>query len=368
MSISVPATHSTDLGVRLRLQRAGFELAVDLALPGSGVTVLFGPSGSGKTSILRGMAGLEARAQGSVRVGDQVWLDTERGIRVPAHRRALGFVFQEASLFEHLSVRQNIEFGLRRHASPDGRERLDQAVEWLGLAPLLARDPAQLSGGERQRVAIARALAPQPRVLLLDEPLTALDPARRAEVMPWLLRLRQALSIPMVYVTHSVDELTRLGDHLVVLDAGRVQVQGPLASTLVRLGPPCLPEHEQGAVLSGQVAQIDTHWHLARIDLAGTPMWVSDTGLQLGQQVRLRLLARDISIVTAEPTRTSIQNHWPVQISQVSELSHPSQRLVHLKHPAGPLLARITHRAYEQLQLQVGLQVWAQVKSVALLR
>lgn len=357
-----------DLFVRLRLQRAKFELAVDLALPGSGVTVLFGPSGSGKTSILRCMAGLEPQAKGSVRVGDQVWLDTAHGVRVPTHRRALGYVFQEASLFDHLSVGQNLEFGLRRHASPDGRERLDQAIEWLGLAPLLSRDPAQLSGGERQRVAIARALATQPRVLLLDEPLTALDPTRRAEVMPWLLRLRTALSIPMVYVTHSVDELTRLGDHLVVLDGGRVQAQGALAPTLVRLGAPWLPDHEQGAVLSGQVAQIDPHWHLARIDLAGTPMWVSDSGLTLGQQVRLRLLARDISIVTAEPSQTSIQNHWPVQISQVSDLAHPSQRLLHLTHPAGLLLARITHRAWEQLQLQVGRQVWAQVKSVALLR
>lgn len=357
-----------DLALKVCLQRADFELSVDLTLPGRGVTVLFGPSGSGKTSLLRCLAGLEEQAQGSVRVGDEVWLDTPCNVRWPTHRRALGYVFQEASLFDHLNVRRNLEFGLRRQSSPDGRERLDQAIDLLGLATLLERQPGELSGGERQRVAMARALATQPRVLLFDEPLTALDPARRAEVMPWLLKLREHLSIPMVYVTHSVDELTRLGDHLVVLDRGRVHAQGPLAATLVQLTAPWLPDHEQGVVLSGHVGQIDPQWHLARIDLAGTPIWVSDSGLALGQQVRLRLLARDISIVTTEPTRTSIQNHWPVRIVRVSELSHPSQRLVHLEHPAGPLLARITHRAWEHLQLQVGQAVWAQVKSVAVVR
>lgn len=363
-----PQADSSDMTLRLRWARGAFDLQVDVTLPGSGVTVLFGPSGSGKTSLLRCLAGLERDVTGLVQMGDQVWLDSARGVRWPTHHRALGYVFQEASLFDHLSVRQNIEFGLRRNDDPGGRQRLAQAIDCLGLAPLLARDPAQLSGGERQRVAIARALATQPKVLLLDEPLTALDPARRAEVMPWLLRLRETLSIPMVYVTHSVDEMTRLGDHLVLLHQGRVQEQGPLAATLVRLGGAWLPEHEQGALLSGRVVDIDPQWHLARVDLAGTPMWVSDRGLQWGQTVRLRLLARDISIVMAEPTQTSIQNHWPVQIVEVSDLDHPSQRLLRLHHPAGPLLARITHRAWEQLGLQVGQSVWAQVKSVAVVR
>ncbi len=359
---------SADMALQVMLVRPDFALRVDLSLPGSGVTVLFGPSGSGKTSLLRCMAGLERAATGQVRIGDQVWLDSARGLRLPTHRRSLGYVFQEASLFDHLNVRQNIEFGLRRNDSAGGRQRLAEAIDLLGLAPLLGRDPAQLSGGERQRVAIARALATQPRVLLLDEPLTALDPTRRAEVMPWLLRLREGLHIPMVYVTHSVDELTRLGDHLVVLDRGQVHAQGPLAATLLRLGPPWLPAHEQGALLSGRVQALDPQWHLAQVDLSGTPMWVGDTGLDLGQTVRLRLLARDISIVTAEPTQTSIQNHWPVRIDAVSDLDHPSQRLLRLAHPAGFLLARITHRAWEQLQLQVGQSVWAQVKSVAVVR
>lgn len=363
-----PLAFSSEIALRVHWARDPFHLQVDVTLPGSGVTVLFGPSGSGKTSLLRCMAGLERDVSGLVRVGDQVWLDSASGVCWPTHRRALGYVFQEASLFDHLTVRQNIEFGLRRHDHPQGRERLAQAIECLGLAPLLARAPAQLSGGERQRVAIARALATQPQVLLLDEPLTALDPARRAEVMPWLLNLRENLSIPMVYVTHSVDELTRLGDHLVVLDQGQIQAQGPLAETLVRLGGACLPEHEQGALLHGEVMALDPQWHLARVDLGGTPMWVSDLGLRLGQKVRLRLLARDISIVMAEPAQTSIQNHWPVRIAEVSELGHPSQRLLRLDHPAGPLLARITHRAWEQLGLQVGQSVWAQVKSVAVVR
>jgi molybdate transport system ATP-binding protein len=186
--------------------------------------------------------------------------------------------------------------------------------------------------------------------------------------MPWLLRLREALSIPMVYVTHSVDEMTRLGDHLVVLDQGKVMAHGPLSETLVSLPAPLLPEHEQGALLNGHVLGFDTAWHLARIDLASDTLWVSDQGLTPGQPVRVRLLARDISLVTAAPTQTSIQNHWPVQIQAVVDLDHPSQRLLRLAHPAGTLLARITHRAWNQLGLKVGQRVWAQVKSVAVVR
>ena len=186
--------------------------------------------------------------------------------------------------------------------------------------------------------------------------------------MPWLLKLRQELRMPMVYVTHSVDELTRLGDHLVVMSQGQVQVSGPLAEVFVNLKAPWLPEQEQGALLTGAVAAMDPVWRLARIDLSGADLWVQDQGLTLGQEVRIRLLARDISIGTQEPQHTSIQNHWPARIIDASELDHPSHRLVRLSHASGVVLARITHRAWEQLQLKSDQQVWVQVKSVAVVR
>ncbi|MDI9330463.1 MAG: molybdenum ABC transporter ATP-binding protein [Alphaproteobacteria bacterium] len=359
-------TSALQLSVRLR--KPGFDLQADLHLPMGGISVLFGPSGSGKTTLLRCIAGLELHATGRVQVGQDCWLDSASGLNLPTHRRALGMVFQEASLFAHLKVRDNLTYGLRRSGGSAERQRLDDAIDLLSLAGLLDRDSADLSGGERQRVAIARALATQPQVLLLDEPLTALDPARRAEVMPWLLLLREELRIPIVYVTHSVDELMRLGDHIAVLDSGRVRLSGPLQDIYPRLGAPGLPEHEQGALWTGQVRHIDSHWHLAEIDLAGTTLWTGDSGLQQGQSVRVRLLARDVSIVTLAPQNTSIQNHWLVRIEEVTDTDHPSQRMLRLRHPAGLLLARITHRAWATLGLQVGRDVWAQVKSVAVLR
>jgi molybdate transport system ATP-binding protein len=356
------------LQIQLRLQRSSFDLQVDLQLPASGISVIYGASGSGKTTLLRCLAGLEPQSRGRVQVGEVCWQDSDRSLLLPTHRRSLGYVFQEASLFEHLNVRDNMAFGLRHVNDPEGPQRLMQLSQWLGLEHLLQRPSTSLSGGERQRVAIARALVTQPKVLLLDEPLTALDPARRLEVMPWLLRLREQLQVPMVWVTHSVDELTRLGDHLVVMDQGRVRHSGPLAETLVQLRAPLLPESEQGALLNGRVSQIDEAWHLARIDVAGSDLWVQDQGLVLGQDIRLRLLARDLSLNTQEPAHTSIQNHWPVRIIDVQEQDHPAQSLVRLQHASGILLARITHRAWAQLQLQLGQQVWAQFKSVAVVR
>jgi molybdate transport system ATP-binding protein len=232
-------THSdvvADIGIRLQLLRPGFTLDVDMVLPGRGITVLYGPSGCGKTTVLRCVAGLEPRATGRVNLGEQIWLDSANRMVLPTHRRKLGYVFQEASLFAHLNVAQNIGFGLRRSTARDAGDALNAAVELLGIGHLLARAVQDLSGGERQRVAIARALATQPELLLLDEPLAALDTARKQEVMPWLERLRDELRIPILYVTHSLDELTRLGDHLVLMDAGRVMASGALPGMLPALG------------------------------------------------------------------------------------------------------------------------------------
>ena len=354
--------------ISLRLPRADFELSVDLSLPAQGITALFGASGSGKTSLLRCVAGLERARNSVVRIAGETWQDDAAGLFVPTWRRSLGYVFQESSLFEHLSVRDNLNYGLQRSANAGKRAQaaLQEAIELLGIGSLLQRQPQQLSGGERQRVAIARALALQPKVLLLDEPLASLDMARRREVMPWLERLRDELRTPMLYVTHSGDEVARLADQLVVLEQGRIKASGPVAELLHQVEHPALGFAETAALLMGKVDQLDPAWHLARVAFAGGAVWVRDTGLALGRPVRLRILARDVSLASAEPQHSSIQNQLPCVIEAIVPDSHASQRLVRLRCGNTLLQARVTARAIDALGLRASSRVWAQVKSVAL--
>ena len=236
---------SEEFHVRLTLPRASFDLQVDLQLPVRGITVLYGASGSGKTSVLRCVAGLERARAARVVVAGEVWQDDAAQVFLPTHRRALGYVFQEASLFDHLDVRGNLHYGLRRARAPGAELTLHTAVQLLGIADLLG-GTHQLSGGERQRVAIARALATSPRLLLLDEPMAALDAARRQDILPWLERMRDELRIPMLYVTHSADELARLADHLVVLERGRVRAQGAVQEVLSAIDSPVVVGEDMG--------------------------------------------------------------------------------------------------------------------------
>ncbi len=377
--------------VRLRLDRAGFTLDVDLRLPGQGVTVLFGPSGSGKTTVLRCVAGLERAAAARVVVGRDVWQDEGQpgaaGTFVPTWRRAVGVVFQEASLFEHLDVRGNLSYGLRRsagvsadraawwrrgwaplrHGDDGARRTLDEAVALLGIGHLLERRVDGLSGGERQRVAIARALATRPRLLLLDEPLAALDAARKREILPWLARLRARAGLPMLYVTHSADELARLADHVVLLSDGRVQAQGDVGAMSSSLSGPLADGDEAGAVVDGRIGARDPHWHLCRIDIDGGHLWLRDSGRSVGEAVRLRLPARDMSLTLHEPADTSIQNHLPGIVSSAADDTHPSQVRVQVAVGADTVLARITRKAWDRLALVPGRPVWVQVKSAALM-
>ena len=287
----------TPIHIQLQLQRANFALDVTMTLPARGISVLYGPSGSGKTTVLRCVAGLERAATGTVQVGDAVWQSSQMGLALPTHQRPLGYVFQEASLFEHLNVRGNVEFGLRRVRSAQAHEYLHAALELLGITHLLDRAVQGLSGGERQRVAIARALATQPQLLLLDEPLSALDAARKQEVLPWLERLRDELHIPMLYVTHSVDELTRLGDHVVVMEQGRVKASGPVAHTLSALhlqGADC---QELGVWLDGQVGARDAQRRMMRVDFVGGQVWVPDDDTPMHAPVRLRVQTQTQSVL-----------------------------------------------------------------------
>jgi molybdate transport system ATP-binding protein len=355
---------SDDLLARVCLPRGGFTLDVDLALPPRGITAIFGPSGSGKTTLLRCVAGLERAERARIVVQGQAWEDSERGVFLPTWQRPLGYVFQEASLFDHLDVRGNLEFALRR-GTRDQRVDFPALLRMLDIGHLLPRRPHELSGGERQRVAIARALATQPRVLLLDEPLAAVDVARRQEILPWLERLRDELQLPMLYVTHAADEVARLASHLVLLDGGRCIAQGPLAATLARIDLSLLGGDEAAALLEGRVEELDAQWHLARIGFAGGSLWVSDSGLAAGRPVRVRVLARDVSLVRELPRATSIQNVLPCTIRAIAP-SGPAQVTVQLACGDSLLLARITARAAHLLALAPGEPLWAQVKSVAL--
>lgn len=357
---------NNDLQLRLQLSRADFHLSLDLVLPGSGITVLFGASGSGKTTVLRCVAGLERPQHALVKLGTDVWHDDAHGVFVPTWQRNLGYVFQEASLFEHLNVRDNLNFGLKRSPKTGTPQALASSIDLLGIGHLLHRLPMSLSGGERQRVAIARALATGPKLLLLDEPMASLDLARRHEILPWLEKLRDELQMPMLYVTHSADEVVRLANHLVVLERGHVKTQGPTQDVLTRTDSPVIVGEDVGVLLHGKVAELDTPWHLAKVVFDGGHLWVRDAHMAVGQSVRLRVLARDVSITLQQPMATSIQNHLPARVDSVANDAHPSQAVVRLHCGASVFLARVTQRAVASLRLSAGLPVWLQVKSVAM--
>ena len=352
------------LHLQFRLTRADFALNVDLQLPGRGVTALFGPSGCGKTTLLRCIAGLE-RASGSLMVNKQVWQDATHF--TPTHQRAIGYVFQEASLFPHLSVRSNLQYGMKR-ANSNGNVAIDPIIDLLGIRALLDRKPDGLSGGERQRVAIARALAVDPKLLLMDEPLAALDLKRKQEILPYLDRLQATLDIPILYVTHSPDEVVRLAHHLVVMDAGSVVASGELADTLSRLDLPVKLGQEAGVVIESVVGSIESQWHLTRIDFDGGSVWIRDPGLALGAKARVRILASDVSLAREQPGKSSIQNVLQGQIDAMRDDEHPGLVLVRVKVGETALLARVTKRAVSELALMPGDTVWTQVKSVALAR
>ena len=354
--------------LQLQLPRPGFTLDVALSLPGRGVSALFGPSGCGKTTVLRALAGLE-RAAGCVTIDREVWQDDAQRIFVPTHRRPLGYMIQESALFPHLDVRRNLDYGRRRIPAAERRIELDQVVELLGIGGLMGRRPDTLSGGERQRVAIARALATSPRLLLLDEPLAALDAARKAEVLPYLDRLHAELSIPVVYVSHAIEEVARLAHHLVLMEGGRVTAAGPVADVMARLDLPTARGEGAGVVLDAVVGERDAQWQLARLDVDGEAcrLWSRDAGLSVGRRVRLRVLARDVSLARTPQTGTSIGNQLQGHVEAIADDDHPALALVRVRIGTAPLVARLTRRSAHALGLAVGLPVWAQVKTVALM-
>ena len=349
---------------RFHIGRGDFTLDVDMSLPGRGLTALFGPSGCGKTTLLRAMAGLEFSPGGYLKVGDQLWQDGASCL--PPHKRPLGYVFQEPSLFAHLDARRNLEYGLKRLPPEQRRVSLDRAVQLLGIEQLLHRRPHQLSGGEQQRVAIARALAVSPALLLLDEPLAALDQARKQDIMPYLESLHRELDIPVLYVSHSRDEVARLGDHLVLMDRGRVQASGPLGELFTRLDVDLAHGPHAETVIEGVVSGHDDDFKLTYVDFPGGRFVVARNSLPTGTPARLQVEARDVSITLERQSGTSILNIFAATVDDMVNEGE-AQVTVRLLVGSAPLLARITRKSASELNLDVGKQVYAQVKSVALL-
>ncbi|KPP88653.1 MAG: molybdate ABC transporter, ATP-binding protein [Rhodobacteraceae bacterium HLUCCO07] len=353
-----------DLSVDVRVQYPEFELSVAQVFPGSGITALFGPSGCGKSTLLRVIAGFERRASGRVHFGEEVWQGGRR--RLAPHLRGVGYVFQDARLFPHLSARGNLDYAHKRAADVPAHYGFDDVVDILDLAPLFDRRAAQLSGGERQRVAIGRTMLARPRLLLMDEPLAALDTRRKAEILPYVSRLATAFDIPIIYVTHALEEVTQLCDRIVALSAGQIVATGGVAEVLERLDLADVQgRFEAGSMLRGHVAAQDTALHLTRVELGGFALEVPEIGLTPGAEVRLRVRARDVSLARSRPEGLSIRNILDARVLSISEEPDTAHAELLLDLGGQNLRARITRAAVRELGLVQGAQTFALVKSVS---
>ena len=353
------------LAIRLRHALGGFTLDVDIRA-GAGVTALFGRSGAGKTSIVNAVAGLLRPDEGHITLGPDTLLDTARGVFVPPHRRRIGYVFQDARLFPHMTVRQNLLYG-RRFARGAAGPDPGHIAGLLGIGDLLDRRPGTLSGGEKQRVALGRAILAAPLLLLMDEPLAALDEARKADILPYLERLRDDLGLPILYVSHALGEVARLADTLVLVEAGRVTASGPAGDLLSDPAlAPAFGLREAGGVLPARLAGTEADG-LSRLDTAAGPLWLPQLDAPPGTTLRLRILAQDVMIATERPKGLSALNILPATIAAIRPGEGPGM-LVRLALGPDHILARVTRRSASALQLAPGQQVFAVLKAVSVAR
>lgn len=350
------------IAVDIAASAGDFQLQAKFALPESGISAIFGPSGAGKTTLLRALAGLQ-HATGNIQIGGSVWLNAGRNL--PVHEREIGFVFQHTNLFSHLSVRGNLEYACSRATSSNHRVTMDQAIELLALKDFLERDTAKLSGGERQRIAIARALLSSPKLLLLDEPLAALDQNRKNEVLALLKRLHTELDLPILYVSHALGEIARIADQLLLLNDGKITASGPIQEMLTRLDLPLSRDIAGGGIINAEIVKIDHDYALTHVKFSGGMLMLPGEIGRIGQSLRLQILARDVSLSLEKATATSILNILPATIVAI-EADTAAQSIVRLDIGDVPLLARITRKSADELQLQPGLALYAQVKTVAL--
>jgi len=366
-----------ELRANLRLQRGAFLLAAELIAPAQGISVIFGPSGCGKTTLLRCIAGLD-HASGKVTLADSTWQDSTQRIFLPTHQRRTALVFQDARLFEHLDVAGNLDYAAKRSAITAVRRQ--EIIALLGLSTLMKRRCTTLSGGERQRVAIARALMTDPQLLLLDEPLAALDADRKGEILPYLTSLRTQLQLPMLYVTHNLDELLTLADHLILMRDGAVVAHGPVDTLLSNLDSTLAQRDDVSTILHCRIVAHRNDHHLTELVLLQTKVLpgvqpsddqsqhvlLPQTQLPPGSQVRLRVQARDVSIALDAPARSSILNILHATIDAIGDAGSNGQQLIRLSLQGQKLLARISAYSAQRLHLREGLNVYVQIKGMAL--
>jgi molybdate transport system ATP-binding protein len=352
---------------RFQLTYGDFQFAVDLVMPGSGVTVLLGSSGCGKTTLLRCIAGLEHPSPGHFSINGDVWQDSKKNLFVPTHQRNLGYVFQDANLFPHLTVLDNLRFGLKRvKILQTDHDNLTVVTELLGINHLLDRMPERLSGGEKQRVAIARALVLNPAILLMDEPLASLDAKRKQEVMPYLTKLQQEFSTPIIYVTHSQQESAQLADYLVLLENGQVQAAGKADETLGRIDLPLAKDKQAGVVWQAVITGHEPEFRLTHVEFDGGRLSLPIIDAIPGTKVRVQIHARDVSITLQAPCQTSILNVLPATISGIND-DLDGQAVIQLKVGKFTLLSHVTRKSAQLLALKSGLPVFAQIKGTSLL-
>jgi molybdate transport system ATP-binding protein len=357
------AASMTDASLRLdiRLDRGSFRLDARLEVPAAGVIGILGPSGSGKTTLIGAIAGILAPREGVIAIGKEVLFDSGRGVNVPVERRGCGVVFQDATLFPHLRVEQNLRYGLSRRRGRMITQDFEHVAQMLGISHLLTRRPATLSGGERQRVAIGRALLSQPRLLLLDEPLSAVDRDRKGEILPFLERLRDEARLPILYVSHALDEVLRLAGQVALIEAGHCIAAGPTAAILSRH---LLLGEQRISVLDGRVLSHETAVGLTLVETSVGTFRLPMTEAPIGGTLRLVIDARDVALAMTELTGLSIRNRFRAIIASIEPVD-PSQALIGLEAAGGGVSALLTRDAVADLRLEPGAEVWCLVKSVA---
>jgi molybdate transport system ATP-binding protein len=350
--------------VTLRHRFPSIQMDIAFDVPSPGVTVLFGPSGAGKSTIINAAAGLLRPDTCRIVVDDTILADTSSGVWLPPEQRRVGLVFQDSRLFPHMSVATNLRFGMRR--VPRGSIRFDDIVDLLGIGALLHRRPHRLSGGERQRVAIGRALLAQPHLLLMDEPLASLDAARKAEILPYLTRLKIALHLPVLYVTHALDEASQLADSMVLVDSGRVVAHGASSDVAARADLPLARRDDAGALLLCRVKENDAHRALTCLEGGGATFWVPLLDLAIGAGCRIRVPAREVILAGRPPDSISLHNIVPGIVRRIAGDTIRRSVVVEIGLPDGGLLSRVTPDAVVRLGLAPGSPVLALIKSTSI--
>ncbi|PCJ29178.1 MAG: molybdenum ABC transporter ATP-binding protein [Moraxellaceae bacterium] len=375
MPLSVNITlNGQSVSDAVNITRGSFSLTASFNTPSKGITAIYGPSGSGKTTLLRAVAGLEQGVTGWITLDGKPWLSEE--LSVPTHQRGVGYVFQRSHLFTHLSVKNNLLYGQKRTPKDQRKIAFEEAVSLLGVDLLIDQPVDSLSGGQRQRVAIARTLLASPKLLLMDEPLAALDHQSKSEILPYLEQLHQSLSIPILYVSHATDEIARLADHIVLMKDGNTYKHGPLLETVSDIDTPLAEQADAFSILEGEVnngteglVSKDELDNLIRIiDVEGHIFRIPTTMLTTNPVVRIRILAKDVSLCLDRPLRTSILNVLPVMIVEIKDQPQTGQCIIKLALGSQFVLARISLFSKQHLGLRVGDAVFAQVKAVALVR